>query len=631
MKKIASALLAVLVIAASADVAEDAKFKPTIIGAVEFAPFGDVTKKVVALGTMINNPIVPSLLVSSLQQSIVSKFGRFRADSPIFSLVYVDAAALEASVKKGDVDVDDVFKSVLVYPSTMGPAKTLLDHPGSEKLADGTIKLLPSEGHPDPRFVKFTDDGKYSALADSPAIAAQALADFVVIRASRKADPAASVPLVRADVFERGVAAVGSLVDLVSRDAIKTADGKGKNALRLDADLQAKLKVLQENQRRRRNKVLSGISTVKFTLDLDDYGISANLAVGMKPGSVLLQGRPLPKGALDAVPAGSPIFGSAALRAILESANEAEFREDMHVSAELLKGFAASAAKEKDAAPYADLILEAAAAVAELMDGTPYPGDGDYTTSALAFDAAKRPALVQRGATAHGAQYVKIYRRFLDRIASALSRKWPAARILERKNDTFSIDLAALSDVALAESLSGEKDAKKVAKAKKQTAEALDSIAKVLGSKVVENSVAPVEGGLASTFAASGVKAPSAKGDAEAFAAATLPDLGNARPDAVFACRLYSMVRDYVLPIMAANTDAENAKQYQAIIAGMPESGANGGIVGALWRKADGSVNGVFRITAAEVKNYGAAFNAFTAASLAAGMSDDDDDDDDDK
>ncbi len=629
MKKVASALFAVLVIAASADVVGDAKSKSALVATVEFAPFGEVSQKIIALGTMINNPIVPSLLVSSLQQSIATKFGRFRADSPIYSFVYLDAPALEASAKKGDIDFDKLLQAVLVYPCAMGPAKTLLNHPGSEKLADGTIKLLPSEGNPEPRFVKFTDDGKFGAFADAPAIAARAIEDFVAVRASRKADAAAVSPLVRMDVFERGIAAASMLVDPVSRDAVKTADGHGKNGLKLDAGLQAKLDSLQENQRLRRNKVMAGISSITSTLDLDDFGISTKLSVGMKPGAVLISGRPLPKGALDAVPAAAPLFMAAAVRSILSAGNEAEFREDMRITSELLKGFAASAAKEKDVAPYADLIVDAAGAVAELMDNTPYPGEGDYTVSAVTFDAAKHPALSQMGVTAHSAEYVKIYRQFINRIASALSRKWPSSRILECKGDSFRFDLAVLADVVLAEGLAGEKDAKKIAKAKKQTAEALDSIARVLGSKVVENAIVVTpDGGIASTFAAAGVKATSAKGNAEAFATATLPDLGDARPDAVFVCGLYSMVRDYLLPIMAGNTDAENAKQYQAMIAGMPKPDANSGIVAALWRKPDGSVNGLLRITAAEVKNYGAAFNAFTAASLAAGMSDDDDDDD---
>jgi hypothetical protein len=68
---------------------------------------------------------------------------------------------------------------------------------------------------------------------------------------------------------------------------------------------------------------------------------------------------------------------------------------------------------------------------------------------------------------------------------------------------------------------------------------------------------------------------------------------------------------------MAKVSKKKDADQYKAIIAAMPPPEANSAIVGASWTDANGAVRSLLRITAGEVKNLGAAFNAFTAASLA--------------
>ena len=85
----------------------------------------------------------------------------------------------------------------------------------------------------------------------------------------------------------------------------------------------------------------------------------------------------------------------------------------------------------------------------------------------------------------------------------------------------------------------------------------------------------------------------------------------------VFDLELYSLVRDAALPTMARVSKKKDARQYKAIKAAMPPPEPNSAIVGASWTDANGSLRSLLRITVGELKNFGAAFNAFTAASLA--------------
>ena len=82
-KTIVTFLTAAASLALVAGIVEDTKSKPVLVASAQIAPFGDVTKKVTALGTMISNPIVPTLLLTGGQQQLVEKYGRFRADGPI--------------------------------------------------------------------------------------------------------------------------------------------------------------------------------------------------------------------------------------------------------------------------------------------------------------------------------------------------------------------------------------------------------------------------------------------------------------------------------------------------------------------------------------------------------------------
>ena len=71
MKKMIAVGVIVASVIASAGIVEETKSQPVLAGTAQIAPFGDVTQKVTSLGTLIGNPIVPTLLLTSGQQQLV--------------------------------------------------------------------------------------------------------------------------------------------------------------------------------------------------------------------------------------------------------------------------------------------------------------------------------------------------------------------------------------------------------------------------------------------------------------------------------------------------------------------------------------------------------------------------------
>ena len=190
------------------------------------------------------------------------------------------------------------------------------------------------------------------------------------------------------------------------------------------------------------------------------------------------------------------------------------------------------------------------------------------------------------------------------------------------KTDTgFVIDWAEVIDIgATVSGLADDKETKKaLATARKTVATVLGDTKTVLVYKADGTRIG-------SRVSAPGFTPPKGKPTGEAHVAEALPETAAARPGAVFYCSLYGLVREAVLPLMARVASEKDAKQYGAMIAAMPAAAPNSAVAGAFWAEKDGSCRG---ITANELKNFGAAFNAFTAASLSSALDTDDDDEDD--
>ncbi len=159
-------------------------FRLVAVSMTECAPLSALTQKAVVLGNHLSNPLVPALLVSSIQQSLTSSYGRLRTDSPLF-WVRTDSG-------NGDVPV---------LPCVEGVAQFTLNHPGSTRHPDGSVQLLAAEGRPDEMFVVFDKNDGYAAFAISAAEAKAALDSTAAAR--RAAATHSGEPLARVDLDEK--------------------------------------------------------------------------------------------------------------------------------------------------------------------------------------------------------------------------------------------------------------------------------------------------------------------------------------------------------------------------------------------------------------------------------------------
>ena len=593
----------------AAGIVEETKSQPVLAGSAQIAPFGDVTKKVTTLGTMISNPIVPTLLLTGGQQQLVEEYGRFRADGPITWLAYIQSPAWEVAATNLDqVSVEDLFEMVLVYPSVDGPATMAMNHPGATREADGTVHLLPGKKNPSDTYVKYTTDNRYCAFASSPSIAARALEDFSAMQAKREKEK--DPPLVRVEVLQRGVDAIATLAEALASEQQKALSKSGTS----DVDLANKVASIQASRQNKAQDMLRAVASCSVTLDLDANGLTMEAKLAPRPGkkAPFASDFALPAGVLDKVPATAPLFLFGGDRILCQATDEAAFQKDKDAVCELLSASVAELVKNNDYVKYAGFLKEAEGLVTQLIKDMPFPGPADWTGGWFAFDEAVHPYYEQVECAARAETERMVADRFLKGLADAVEKQWPGKGLLAKKGDSTKFDWNALIDLCGAEAgvKPGDKEEKEIANAKK-------TLAAILGAgNTVSTTVR--EGNIIRTrCGSSGVQpAQVTKGTGEARVAAALPETVEKRPAAVFYLEVYSLVRDAVLPIMAKTAKKQDAKQYKAIVAAMTPAEKNSALAYACWTDPNGSARAILRITANELKNFGSAFNAFTAASL---------------
>lgn len=602
-KTMTTVWIAAAALTLAAGIVEETKSRPVLAGTAQIAPLGDVTQKVTSLGTLIGNPIVPALLLSSGQQQLVEAYGRLRADAPVTWFAYVQTPAWEVAATNLDqVAVGDMFEHVLVYPITDGPANLLLKHPGATKEADGTIHLLAGEKNPSDMYVKYTADNRYCAFASSPAIAAQALADFAAFSVRQK--PGNGAPLLRIEIVERGVTALATLYAAMMDEQKKLLAQAGTNDI-------SGLAALQGPNQKKVQALLDSVASCTITLDIDKSGLTLDTSMAPRPGrkTPFASDFVLPKGALDRVPAAAPLFYCSGDRFSAQCTDEAAFRADMAAIGEFL----VQAAEQVDDPKYKPFLKDVASAFSQMIKAFPYPDATDWTGLWLAFDEQCHPWFEGVRQAVKTAETHACSERFNESLMAAVEKQWPGKGLLVKDAGNMTFDVAALVDLCGAEAgvKPGDKEAKALANAK-------EKIGKVLGAaKLVSET--RCEGDMTWTrVSALGLKpAVATQPTGEVRMAAALPETTANRPVAVFNLELYALARNAVLPIMAKVSKKKDAKQYKAIIAAMPPPEANSAIAGASWTDANGSLRSLLRVTAGEIKNLGAAFNAFTAASLA--------------
>lgn len=189
MKQKKNLLAAMVLVAAISMAAEPTRpqrvVEPELAGLVSIAPYADVSAKVTSFGLLIGNPVVPALLLASLQQSAVVTYGRFRTDVPLYLASY--------AVAPGKND------EVVVFPSVDRVARMALAHPGSERVGKDVLHLIPSEKSPYDRYAVF--EGVFTAFASSEALARRALVDS-------KPSAGEHLPLARAALRGPGIRSV---------------------------------------------------------------------------------------------------------------------------------------------------------------------------------------------------------------------------------------------------------------------------------------------------------------------------------------------------------------------------------------------------------------------------------------
>jgi len=158
-----------------------------LAGIIEVAPYVDVSAKVTEFGMLIGNPIVPALMLASLQQSAVSTYGNFRTDAPLYLASYQIAPGRS--------------EEVVIYPSVDRIARMALNNPGSERQGKDVLHLMPTDRQPHERYVVFSGDGRFAAFASSVELARQAIADC-------RLSPRDTWPLARVTLQEAGVQSV---------------------------------------------------------------------------------------------------------------------------------------------------------------------------------------------------------------------------------------------------------------------------------------------------------------------------------------------------------------------------------------------------------------------------------------
>lgn len=590
--------------------------KPEQVATAELASFTDISEKLKVLGTMINNPMVPTLLLGSSQQQLTQMYGRFRTDSPIYWQYYVDFEKFAKSRDRanGDFEVNKWIDSVIIYPSADGIAKMILNNPGTEKLDDDTLHITSGEKE---RWVKFSADGKYCSIAESVDFARCAIADFDAAAGMRNVRFNTKRPIGRVDILERGLKFIEEVSSVDDCANLNEAQ-KGKSGFK------SWQRLLAFQEKRNKSQLSRRYSNATLLLDLNSDGLTSFCEFKAKPGvkASAIAGNGLSAGVLNDMTADTSLFfaGLTLFQGSFEWENEAAFNADKNEIADIIRNdFVADVKGCKELNKYSAALVEIAKSFADTVLTMEYPAVDDWVSMALDFNSEKHPSLRSRGKARNAAKLHENRIRLMDRVEAILEKQWPGTKIVTKNQSGHVVDWAAAIDVAVAES--EEAKSPEMVKAVKNAKETLTQF---LGSTSTEIAVKISGDNYEGHLAVPGFKRAAKPGVGEALVKAALPEIEKDRPGVVAYLPLYSIVRDIVLPTMANRASKEEAKQNRAMIAAMPPPGPNSAIATAGWVGKDNSLRVLLRITANEIKNYGMAVNAFTAASLSGASQDED-------
>ena len=581
--------------------AEGVKPKAELLGTVEFASFDEVQQKMADLGATINNPVVPMLVMPSLQSFLNENCGKFRKDAPMTLYCYARMETLRKAMSddSGDTDVDDAIEPVFVYPTAEDQAAFMVSHPEAQKAADGTIKL------DDETVVVFSADGRTCAFAQNVESAKRAL--------GAKPSPAVKRPLVRVDVKE---SAFTLLADLQR----KLSDAQAKQLQGIDSTngtekILAAVSKIQQSQLKRQNAIIRAFAKGCMIVDLDDTGFVVKASATAKPNAPkgIAAGFRLPSGALDVAPAGAKIYGALNPFAGECFTSQKEFAGYVDELAEMVDAIASCVVKNLSDPKYAPTVEGLRVAVNDFLAAVKEDfSPSDWYTTAIAFGPKQEPYMVQGGTCKSASSDIAIATRFFAAASDAIGKSWPG--ILSAKGASLTIDWERLMDAAAeASGVKGD--------AQKELANAKKKVAAVLGSTKTEVACKATSAtSCGSVIGPVGFTPPAAKSNGEARFTAAMPEAVKDRPSGAFYFALYSFLRDNVLPIAMKVMSKDKVEQIQPLLAVLPAAGDNSALAAAAWFDKDSSFRFIFRITSGEIRNYGAAANAAMAVSASQGQ-----------
>ena len=422
-------------------------------------------------------------------------------------------------------------------------------------------------------------------------------------------DPAkAPRPLVHAEITATGLHALEDFLSQTAAEEKRARKAMGDEISGFDLFC----RLLDESNDPSGEIDLRAYSRARIAFDLDGNGLSLDFALEPGPGAKRFPaaGFRLPAGALDGVPDNALCV--LAFNDMLWGmcGDEKTWKASLESSVRFWDGFVHHVAKKPDGQKYAPFLKDMSSAIAACLRESSFPDPADWSVSALALGPRREPYVVQDGMSAAARRGDAIDARLLDAVAAAVEKQWPGRGLVRASNGRMIVDYAAVLDVAAAEA--------KVKGAERELAQAKKRLGAILGATKGEIAVLPQAGKAHSAYIGPvGFRRPvSQKPQGEARLAAVLPEAVADRPSCVGMISWYAVMREFVLPAAVGFAPKKNQDLYRTVVQSMPHAGVDSALACAYWARPDGAHRFLLRVTAEELKNYGAMYNVFSAMRL---------------
>lgn len=420
--------------------------------------------------------------------------------------------------------------------------------------------------------------------------------------------PKAPRALVRAEITAVGLSALEDLLAQIDKNEKLARKKMGDEISGFDLFL----RLCDENRDPATEVDLRSYERARISLDLDRLGLTFDFDLRPRAGGKVspAAGFRLPAGALDGVPDNAPFVMAANDWLMGQCRDEKEWKSSNESVIRVAEGLVRHALKNPNGRKYAPVLNGLIGALTEYVRAVPFGSPADWGACALAFGPRREPYFVYDGVSSVARQLDAADVRLFDALAAAVEKQWPGRGLVRASNGRMSIDFAAVLDVAAAES--GVKDAdREIAQAKRRLGD-------IFGGTTGEFAVLPQAGTAHSAvFGPAGFRRPvSLKPQCEARLAAMLPETVADRPSCVGLLSFYALARDFVLPRLVDFAPKKDQALCRSVVQALPSAGPASAMAGAYWARSDGSHRVLLRVTAEELKNYGAVYNVISAARL---------------